>query len=51
LLFGFDCCSPTEATLLPNKSPTATNITDYHEQMVLSLSSAQKLAMKSNQNA
>jgi len=51
LLFGFDCRSPTEAALLQNKSPTATNITDYREQMVLSLSSAWKLVMKSNQNA
>jgi len=31
LLFGFDCHSPTEAALLPNKPLTATNITDYHE--------------------
>jgi len=46
-----DYCSPTEAALLQNKSLIATNITDYCEQMVLSLSLAWKLAMKTNQNA
>ena len=39
LLFGFDCRSPTEAALLPGKSLRATNanVSDYQEQMVLSL--------------
>ena len=44
LLFGFDCRYPTEAALLPTKPPTVTNISDYREQVVLSLSSARRLA-------
>ena len=43
LLFGIDCRTPTEAALLPPK-PT---VTDYREQVILSLPSAQKLAADS----
>ena len=53
LLFGFDCRSPTEAALLPAKSLRATNanVSDYREQMVLSLSSARSLAIKTSKEA
>ena len=53
LLFGFDCRSPTEAALLPAKSLRATNanVSDYREQMVLSLSSARNLAIKTSKEA
>ena len=39
LLFGMDCRSPTEAALLPPKSPKITNMSDYREEMVLTLNS------------
>lgn len=50
LLFGFDCHSPTEAAFLParTKSLKATDVGDYQEQMVLSLSTARSLAIKAN---
>ena len=51
LLFGFDCCSPTESALLPAKSLRVTNVSDYREQMMLSLSTARNLAMKTNREA
>ena len=44
LLFGMDCLSPTEAALLPLKSPKITNISDYQEEMVSTLSTARALA-------
>jgi len=51
LLFGFDCRSPMEAALVPTKPLKPTNITDYREQMMLSLSSARKLAEQTNKEA
>ena len=51
LLFGFDCRSPTESALLPAKSLVVTDVSDYREQMVLSLSTARSLAMKANREA
>ena len=44
LLFGLDCKSPTETALLPPEHPDPVNIEDYCEQLILSLSSARKLA-------
>ena len=44
LLFGLDCRSPTKAALLPPRELKATNVSDYREQLMLSLSSAPKLA-------
>ena len=38
---------PTEAATLPAKSLDATEVTDYHEQLVLNLSYARALAAKS----
>ena len=46
-MFGFDCCHPTEAATLPTKQLNATDITDYHEELVLNLSSVRALAAKS----
>ena len=53
LLFGFNCRSPTEAALLPTKSlnKTTVNINDYREQVVLSLSSARRLAEQTSKKA
>ena len=47
LLFGLDCRSPTEATLLPTHPLEPTDISDYREELMLSLSSARDLAAKS----
>ena len=44
LLFGMDCRSPTEAALLPPQELTPTSVRDYREELMLSLSSARKLA-------
>jgi len=43
-----DCHSLTEAALLPPKSPKITNISDYQEEMVSTLSTASILALKVN---
>ena len=51
LLFGLDCRSPTEAALLPPSSLQVTDVQDYREELVLSLSSAWELAAKSIQTA
>ena len=51
LLFGFDCRSPTESAPSPAKSLGVTDVSDYREQMVLSLSTARSLAMKANREA
>ena len=44
LLFGLDCRSPTEAAFLPVEPSGPVDITEYHEEVVLSLSSARKFA-------
>ena len=46
-----DCCTPTEAALLPPKPLRTTEISDYREEMVMTLSSARALALKSNQKS
>ena len=51
LLFGLDCRSPTEAALLPTSALEPTDISDYREEMMLSLSSARNLAVKSIRQA
>ena len=51
LLFGLDCKLPTEAALLPPEHPEPVNMEDYHEQLIVSLSSARKLAASSIQAA
>ena len=51
LLFGIDCHTPTEATLLPPKPLKTSEISDYREQMMIKLSSAKALTMKSNQKS
>ena len=45
LLFGVDCRSPTEAALLPPEPLEPTEVTDYREELVLSLSSARAVAV------
>ena len=47
LLFGLDCRSPTEAALLPTHPLEPTDISDYQEELMLSLSAARDLAAKS----
>ena len=44
LLLGYDCRFPTEAVLLPPEPMEYTDISDYQEELVLSLSSARELA-------
>lgn len=51
LLFGVDCKSPTEAALLPPEPPEAADVSDYREELVLSLSSARTLATNSIKKA
>ena len=51
LLFGMDCKTPTEAALLPVNPVQAVDLSDYREEMILSLSSAHDLAVKSIQRA
>ena len=46
-LFGLDCRSPTEAALLPTHPLEPTDISDYREELMLSLSAARDLAAKS----
>ena len=35
LLFGFDCCHPTQATLLPSRTLKPADVTDYREELIL----------------
>ena len=51
LLFGFDCRTPTEAALLPPNPIEPTAVADYREQVILTLSTARELAVKSIQKA
>lgn len=51
LLFGFDCRSPTEAALLPPTEAQQTDLSDYRQELVLSLSSAREMATKSIRKA
>ena len=45
LLFGIDCRMPTEAALLPPHSLEPAAVTDYRQQMILSLLSARQTAV------
>ena len=51
LLFGVDCRSPTEAAYLPATKVHPTDVQDYKEELMLSLSSARQLAASSIQKA
>ena len=51
LLFGMDCRSPTEAALLPPTPIQVTDVSDYREELALSLSAAQHSAAKCIQQA
>ena len=51
LLFGMDCRTPTEAALLPPTQLMPTEVEDYREEVILSLSSARELAAKAIQKA
>ena len=44
LLVGLDCRSPTEFTLLPAPTVEPTEVSDYREELVLSLSHVRGLA-------
>ena len=41
-----DCRSPTEAALFPPTPPTPTDLEDYREELIMSLSSARETAVK-----
>ena len=51
LLFGVDLRSPTEAALLPPRDFEGADLTDYWEELVLSLSSAREHAVSSVREA
>ena len=51
LLFGIDCHTPTEAAYLPPSSLCPADVSDYREELMLSLSLARKLAAESIQKA
>ena len=51
LLFGVDCRSPTEAAYLPVSDMFSIEVSDYREELMVSLSSAQNLALKTIQGA
>ena len=50
LMFGLDLRSPTEAALLPVEPPEPSDVGDYREELVLSLSSARELAATNIRN-
>ena len=49
LLFGVDCRTPTEAALLPSSPLEPTTVGTYREQVILNLSTARDLAVKTLQ--
>ena len=51
LLFGFDCRSPTEVSLLSTSPDNEVNITDYRRELILSLKHTGELAATSIQRA
>ena len=51
LLFGLDCRSPTEAAFLPTADINPTDVCDYREELMLTLSSARELAARNIQRA
>ena len=44
LMFGFDLQSPAQAALLPVEPPEPSDVGDYREELILSLSSTRELA-------
>ena len=51
LLFGVDCRIPTEAALMPAHPLEAVEVSDYREELVLSLSTARQMAAESIRRA
>ena len=51
LLFRVDCRSRTEAEITPPSNWNPTNVVDYREELMLSLSSARQLANETIQKA
>ena len=51
LLLGIDCRTPTEAALLPPQELEPTEISDYREEVILSLSTARRLAAEAIKGA
>ena len=51
LLFGMDLCTPTEVVLLPPTPLEPTDVEGYREELVLNLSLARELAVKSLQQS
>ena len=51
LLYGHGCRSPTEAALLPSSRLEPVDVEDYREEMVVALSEARELAVKSIRKA
>lgn len=51
LLFGYDCRTPSEATLLLPSSLDPTTVSDYREHVMLSLFSTRDLAVQSIKQA
>ena len=49
LLYGFDCRSPTEAALHPPHLIKPTDVSDYQQELILSLATARKLTAESIQ--
>ena len=44
-MFRLDLLSPTEAALLPSEPVSECDVTDYREELIISLSSALELAV------
>ena len=51
LLFGLDCRTPTEAAYLPVTEISPTDVSDYREELMTSLTSARDLAAKAIRKA
>ena len=51
LLYGKDCRSPSEAAYLPMSEISPATVSDYREELMISLSSARNLAVKTTQMA
>ena len=51
LLMGMDCRMPTEAALFPLQEMEPVEVSDYREEIILSLSTARKLAAESIRTA
>lgn len=51
LLYGLDCRSPLEAAYLPASNDPPTDVSDYREELMISLTSARELAATTLQEA